>query len=550
MFAIYECEMSPSANRYAELQDVRVHALRVAKEGGIEAALDLLLELLASARGSNDALTARLHTVLRTLYGRSSEKTSIEQLMLAFAQLEGPLPERTTPDADADADSGEAEKPKAPAKPKGHGRKPLPNLPHETKKVEALPDERICSACGHARRPDGFQTTSYLEFRPASFFILDVERQRMTCPHCCEPPVVADADAHFDGGRPGPGLVSKIIVDKAADGMPIERQSKAILRQGISLSPSTLGEWFGWGCELLAPLADRLFKLARSSIYLQADDTGLKVLDRANKPAVKRGHLWCFVGYDADRKPTVAFRYAPSWEAEHADDLLRGFKGVLQGDGYRGFETMAGARKDRAEPTLPDDRRLGCGMHIRRKFEAAFEAGDLRGAIALGLFRKIYAIEERLRLATCDERLAARQTESLVLVDELYAWIASLEPRRVIPGTLLAKATTYAINQKQRWRRCFESGLYFIDNGEPERQIRYPAQGRRAYLFAGSDDGARRLATAYTLVAACRIEGINTWEYLTDVLEKLAANWPRDRLDELLPSAWKQTREGPPVTAP
>jgi len=216
---------------------------------------------------------------------------------------------------------------------------------------------------------------------------------------------------------------------------------------------------------------------------------------------------------------------------------LRGFKGVLQGDGYGGFETMAGARKDRTEPTLPDERRLGCGMHIRRKFEAAFEAGDLRGAIALGFFRMIYAIEERLRLATCDERPAARQTESLVLVDELHAWIASLEPRRVIPDTLLAKATTYAINQKPRWRRCFESGLCFIDNGEPERQIWYPAQGRRAYLFAGRDDGARRLATAYTLVAACRTEGINTWECLTVVLEKLAANWPHDGVDELLPSA-------------
>ena len=548
--------MSPSNERYTDLQDVRAHAIRVANEGGIEAALDLLLELLASARGSNDALTARLHTVLRTLYGRSSEKTSVEQLMLAFTALDGAVPEAAlVTDADAtdtpgSGDDGDADddKPRAPARPKGHGRKPLPkHLPHESKKVAASPEERMCPACGHARRPDGVKTTSYLEFRPASFFILDVECEQWSCSHCSEPPGVADEVALFDGGRPGPGLVSKVIVDKAADGMPIERQSKAILREGICISPSTLGEWFSWGCDQLAPLADRLFQLARSSVYLQADDTGLKVLDRAKKPAVKRGHLWCFVGYDAERSPTVAFRYAPSWEAEHVDDLLRGFKGVLQGDGYGGFESMATARNGGTVPTLPDERRLGCGMHIRRKFEAAFEAGDARGAIALGFFRKIYAIEDRVRLASCDERLAARQSESLALVDGLYAWIASLEPRRIVPGGLLAKATTYATNQEKRWRRCFASGLYFIDNGEPERQIRYPAQGRRAYLFAGSDDGARRLATAYTLVAACRLERINTWEYLTDVLEKLAANWPRKRIDELLPSAWKRAREPTPV---
>lgn len=538
-----------SAAPHADLEDVRAHALHLAKEVGIEHALDLLLELLASARGSNDALTARVHTLLRTLYGRSSEKTSVEQLLLAFEKLGGEVPPAAQPsDSEAPADNENGKAPddekatEAPSR-KGHARRALPaHLPRETKKVPASLEERVCSACGHARRPDGHRTTSYLEFRPAAFFILDVERERWTCPHCSEPPVVADDDAHFDAGRPGPGLVSKIIVDKAADGMPIERQSKAILRLGITLSPSTLGEWFSWGCDLLEPLGNRLFERARACTYLQADDTGLKVLDRAKKPSVKRGHLWCFVGYDAERAPTVAFRYTPTWEAVHAETLLCGFKGVLQGDGYAGFETMAAASGGRAAPTLPDDRRLGCGMHIRRKFEAAFDAGDARGAIALGFFRKIYAIEDRVRRSSCEDRLAARRTESIPVVDALYAWIASLEPARVLPGTPLAKARTYAINQEARWRRCFASGLYFIDNGEPERQIRYPAQGRRAYLFAGSDDGARRLATAYTLIAACRVEGINAWEYLTDVLEKLASNWPRARLDELLPRAWKATR--------
>jgi transposase len=319
--------MSATTSHHADLQDVRTHALRVAETGGIEAALDLLLELLASARGSNDARAARLHTVLRALYGRSSEKVSIEQLRLAFAQSEEGVPQGAVP-PEGDTPSlpdGDIEQPKK--RPKGHGRRPLPkNLPQETKEVPASAEDRICSACGHERKSDGMKATSYLEFRPASFFILNVAREKMTCPHCSEPPVVAESDAHFDSGRPGPGLVAKIIVDKAADGMPLERQSKAILRLGISLSPSTLGEWFGWGCDLLAPLANRLFGLSRTRSYLQADDTGLKVLDPAKKPAVKRGHLWCFVGYDSERYPTIAFRYAPSWQAEHADGLLKGFK--------------------------------------------------------------------------------------------------------------------------------------------------------------------------------------------------------------------------------
>jgi len=539
---------------------VRAHARRVANEEGLEAALDLVFELLASARTSNDALTARLHTVLRKLYGRSSEKVSNNQLVLAFSELQAAVPEvldvQDTNASENDSSKGTnahgnnphpSPKPKSKSQHKGHGRCPLPDLPRELTTVAASPDERICSACGHERHPDGARRESYIEFRPASFYILDIQRERLKCSHCSEPPVIADEDARFDGGRPGPGLVSKIIVEKAADGMPLERQSKALLRLGLSVSPSTVGEWFSWGCDLLNPLADRLFNLARATLYMQADDTGLKVLDRAKKPAVKRGHLWCFVGYDAQRSPTVAFRYTPSWKAKHADELLRGFMGTLQGDGYAGFESMAAVREDGAEPTLPDENRLGCAMHIRRKFEAALDAGDLRGAIALGFFRKIYAIEDRVKHATCAERLAARQTESLPLVDGLYEWIDTIEPRSLVPRGLLAKAVTYAKNQQKRWRRCFESGLYFIDNGEPERQIRYPAQGRRAYLFAGSDNGARRLATAYTLIAACRIANINPWEYLKDVLAKLAANWPKSRLDELLPDSWRRARAGPAI---
>jgi hypothetical protein len=170
--------MSATIPRHTDLEDVRAHALRVAEAGGIEAAIDLLLELLASTRGSNDALTARLHTVLRALYGRSSEKVSIEQLRLAFAQYEESIPPGAVP-PEADVPSPpEPEPEKETSKKKrpkgGHGRHPLPeNLPHETKEIKASAEERICSACGHACEADGSKATSYLEFRPASFHIVN-----------------------------------------------------------------------------------------------------------------------------------------------------------------------------------------------------------------------------------------------------------------------------------------------------------------------------------------------------------------------------------------
>jgi hypothetical protein len=72
--------------------------------------------------------------------------------------------------------------------------------------------------------------------------------------------------------------------------------------------------------------------------------------------------------------------------------------------------------------------------------------------------------------------------------------------------------------------------------------LRKPALGRKNYLFAGSIDGAKRLATAYTLVATCRALGINTREYLIDVLNQLRAGFPASRAAELTPRRWAQAR--------
>jgi hypothetical protein len=74
------------------------------------------------------------------------------------------------------------------------------------------------------------------------------------------------------------------------------------------------------------------------------------------------------------------------------------------------------------------------------------------------------------------------------VVDALYGWSCELHPQ-LVPKTPLYEAATYALNQEQRWRRCFTAGRFEIDNGEVERRLRRVAVGRKNYLFAGSDKG-------------------------------------------------------------
>src|SRR4029079_14493235 len=286
-------------------------------------------------------------------------------------------------------------------------------------------------------------------------------------------------------------------------------------RFGVSLSTSTLGDWSAFALDVLAPVAERITERVLDTFYVRADDTGLRVLDRAPAQGVKRGHLWAFVGAGL-----VTFLYAPDWKAKHPAALLQNFSGHLQGDGYAGYGAML--RDDGGEVIVPEERRLGCGMHIRSKFEKAAKVGDARAAVALAFFKAIYRIE-----ATCkddgltpDARHVRRQELSVPIVDELYLVIHDLHPRAVL-NSQIHKALVYAVNQEQAWRRCFSDGRCEIDNGEVERQLRCVAIGRKNYRFAGSDKGAERLAVGYTVFGACRMHGVDPLAWATDVIAKL-----------------------------
>lgn len=528
----------------ADLEDVRQKLRALIEAGRVDEALDLVLALLAQVRDNHTTLSVRLHNALRALYGRKSEKMTSDQLALLFEQIAEPVPpgaQDIVAQAQADKDTSESdtvEQPAEPARPaRGRrGRSPLPaHLPREERELRVPEPERRCGKCGADKQCIGWLVEGeMLEFVPAQFKVIVPRREKLACPNCpAEGVCTAPSDKVMERGRPGPGLLAHVVVSKGQDSLPLYRQCQMYERAGVSIAPSTLGEWFGFACEVVAPIAHAIRERVLESFVIRADDTGIRVLDRAHPKGVKLGHLWGYVGDDG----LVAFDYTPSWEAKGPLAFLAQFRGFVQGDGYAGFK--AGLERARGQPIIAEERRLGCGMHVRRKFEQAADAGDARGAVALAYFRKLYDVERACK----DEALGAegrkqrRDELSLPVLDELYAWIHQLHPR-LVPGDKLHTATRYAINQEAVLRRCFDDGRFEIDNGEVERQLRRVALGRKNFLFAGSDKGAVRLATAYTLLGSCHMRGLNPLAYLADVIDKVQNGWPKSRLVELLPDAW------------
>jgi hypothetical protein len=244
--------------------------------------------------------------------------------------------------------------------------------------------------------------------------------------------------------------------------------------------------------------------------------------------------MWAIV---ASECKLVSYFYTKDWSAEGPAAMLSDFEGYLQSDEYAGFDKIA-------DESMGRILRIGCHMHARRKWEAALDGGDVRAAIAMNLYAKIYAVERACKDEglDADARKARRLERTVPLLNELKAWAEEHHPK-LTPSSTLRKATTYLLGNWDLLTRFLEDGRLEIDNGVVERELRRVALGRKNWLFAGSDEGAERAAVAFTILATCRMHGVNPSAYIADALRKLHAGWPMSRIDELLPDAWARTNE-------
>ena len=95
----------------------------------------------------------------------------------------------------------------------------------------------------------------------------------------------------------------------------------------------------------------------------------------------------------------------------------------------------------------------------------------------------------------------------------------------------------YALNQREALYRYLEDGRLKSDNNTAENAIRPLALGRKNWLFAGSERGARATALFLGLLQSCKACDVNPWEYFNDMLRRIMGQ-PVNRLRELLPDQW------------
>ena len=219
------------------------------------------------------------------------------------------------------------------------------------------------------------------------------------------------------------------------------------------------------------------------------------------------------------------YRYSPDRKGEHPQVHLKRFRGILQADGYAGYG-----------PVFEGDQvvEAACWAHARRKFYDLYvtERSPL-AAEAIRRIGELYALEREIRGRKPAERAQVRQQRAGPLLDALHQWLAATL-RLVSTKSELAGAIKYALVRWVALTRYRDDGRIEIDNNTAERAIRPLVLGRRNYLFAGSDAGGERAANIYTLIATARLNDIDPYGYLRNVLERIAEH-PINRIDQLLP---------------
>jgi len=463
-----------------------------------------------------DKLNHLLIQAKKNLYGRKSEKlsSSEQQELFEFApEVEEP---ETAPEPVVEI-AGHTRKTRT--------KRELPDsLPRE--RIEYDLESSCCPSCQKEMPVIGEEKSEELEFIPASFKVIEHVRLKRACGSCKNgvyvpslPPEVKPLERR----QAGAGLLAQILVSKYQDHLPLYRQEQIYKRNGINLPRRLLCGWVEGAVELLTPIYDALKRELLTESYLQADETTLKVQDPEVEGRLHTGYLWSILG----PPNRVYFHYAESRAGEVPRELLRDFTGRLQTDAYAGYNPVF----------LPASaERIACMAHIRRKFVEAQSTSKSAAGKVLMLIAELYKLERAIKDKTPEERLERRKKKAFPLLMKLYRLIRA-QRKTTLPKSVYRKALNYAWEQRVPMLRYLRDGRYEIDNNLIENQMRPVALGRKNYLFAGSHDGAKRAAVLYSLLNTCKLNGVNSAQYLTDVLKRVHLRGVS--IKELLPHNWK-----------
>ena len=386
------------------------------------------------------------------------------------------------------------------------------DLPREEKIIDLPEEEKTCPHDGTRLECIGSVDTEKIKTVPAQTSIVVEKRLKYVCPCCKDHMKEAKSLSLLPGTVTTPELLSFIVFSKFFQALPLYRLEEMYKLQGIDMKRSNMARWLIQVSEKLVPVWNILEDMMLDSGYVTIDATTLQVLKEQGRHPQTKSFMWV---RGSPEKGIVLFDYNVSGGGAVARELMKGFKGTLQGDAHRGYGSL-----DLQNITL-----LGCMMHARRRFYKAWlEANKSKGLASRGLYRmnEIYKKEEeyKKRKFTAQERKQWRDEQVVPLMEDFKKWCQD-NRAKVFPKSRIGNAIHYFINEYDELSGFLKNGRYEIDNGWVERQIKKYAIGRKNWVFCDTVEGAKATAILYSIVLTMKLNRKDPFETLVRVLDEL-----------------------------
>jgi len=345
-----------------------------------------------------------------------------------------------------------------------------------------------------------------------------------------------------------PSMIAYVLIAKYMMGIPFYRLEEKLALEGASLDRGTMCRYAeDIGATLGAIVEAARIEAFKKAFCLSTDATGVSIqlgpMAERNVPKrgpCRKGHFFVVL---ADRDH-IFFEYQPKHTSAAVCAMFKGFSGYIQADAHAIYDALfrgtspRGAPPDRDRGPPPTE--VGCWSHCRRNFFEAAVCKHALGVTGLRLIDAIFAADRRLADLAPAQRKVQRDIVVRPHVDAFFEWVHA-EYTRPRERGLVATALGYAINQEEPLRRFLQDGRLRLDNNGSERALRTIAVGRKNWLFFGSDDHASAAGNLFSLIASCKLHGLDPEAYLEGVI-RVMPYWPTDRYLELCPKEWASTR--------
>jgi len=528
-----------------------------------------LLDDNAANRKTIESLVAevsRLNVTIQKLTEMLFGKTNKKLANLSIVEEAPPVPETEAPVSSPETETSSTETEKSPEtsenpapekknrkkeKNGGGGRMKIPDdLPVRIVENDPPLEERVCCECETPFKVIGFEVSRQIVFVPATFEILETHHMKYVADCPCSEKRSATGEPEIrpiDKGVASISLLAIMVVMKYADHSPLARQAtRTFLRSGIQLSQSSMCRWCRKVADLLEPLYDLSCALIREALCMQLDASFVKCRDEKIKGKCRQTYVYGARGDDT--RPLDVFFFANDGTRDKLMEFLKEFHNIIQCDANPVYDQVFKPKKPVPGRPLPEEQ--GCWSHARDNFVDAMNADAKAATEMIGIIAELYEVEKRAKKWTPEKRLALRQEEAVVILDRIFEWCRT-NLTKYTPKDPMYTAIAYCINNwSALWLYCTDGNLQ-IDNNACERLLRQLALGRKNWLFFGNERGGKTACILYTLLSSARRHKINEFEYLCDILPRLANLKSESELREMLPDRWmpKLPKKQEPETA-